>query len=119
MDVSSKPDIFSKYNGKKFIGDAKYYRDPENANFDKEFRTYNILTQNKYPMCVFVPAQRTRVLHVRTEDDLELVVFNLSVEDVVKDAINESSITIEKIHTLLFTKGNTIRIGPGYDTTSA
>ena len=29
------PDIFSQYNGKSFIGDAKYYRDPENSHFDK------------------------------------------------------------------------------------
>lgn len=116
LDVESRPDIFSYHKNKKFIGDAKYYRDPENASFDKEFRTYNILTNNKYPMCVFVPSTRTRVLYVRREEELELVVFQISVQQVIDDAINKKNNTIERVHQLLFTKQNTVRVGDNYDT---
>jgi hypothetical protein len=109
MDISSIPDIFSVFNGKKFIGDAKYYKDPENSEFEKEFRTYNTLTDNKYPMCVFVPSNKTRVIHVREEGELELILFKISVNEVINDAINGSNNTIEKVQTLLFDKRNTNR----------
>jgi hypothetical protein len=109
MDISSIPDIFSVFNGKKFIGDAKYYKDPENSDFEKEFRTYNSLTDNKYPMCVFVPSNKTRVIHVREEGELELVLFNISVKSVISDAINNQTNTIENVHVLLFDKRNTSR----------
>jgi len=109
VDVKSIPDIFSDYNGKRFIGDAKYYQDPENAEYEKEFRTYNGLTDNKYPMVVFTPSKRTRVLHVREEGELELVIFNLSVEQSISDAINKTNNTIERIHTFLYSKGYTNR----------
>ena len=29
---------YFNFKGKKFIGDAKYYQDPENADFEKEFK---------------------------------------------------------------------------------
>jgi hypothetical protein len=116
LDVESRPDIFSIYNNKKFIGDAKYYRDQETSNFDKEFRTYNLLTFNKYPMCVFLPSTRTRVLYVRREEELELVVFRISIEQVIDDATNNTNNTIERVHQLLFAKRNTVRVGEDYDT---
>jgi hypothetical protein len=110
IDVKSIPDIFSEYNGKRFIGDAKYYQDPENAEFEKEFRTYNTLTDNKYPMVVFTPSKKTRVLHVRQEGDLELVIFSISVEDAISDAIKEENKIIEKVQQFLYDKGYTRRI---------
>lgn len=109
IDVKSIPDIFSEYNSKRFIGDAKYYQDPENAEFEKEFRTYNTLTDNKYPMVVFTPSKRTRVLHVRQEGDLELVIFSISVEDAISDAVKKEDNVISKVHQLLYDKGYTRR----------
>ena len=110
IDVKSIPDIFSEYNGKRFIGDAKYYQDPENSEFEKEFRTYNTLINNKYPMVVFTPSKRTRVLHVRQEGDLELVIFSVSVEEAISDAIKKENSLIEKVHMFLYDKGYTRRI---------
>ena len=110
IDVKSIPDIFSEYNGKRFIGDAKYYQDPENSEYEKEFRTYNSLTENLYPMVVFTPSKRTRVLHVREEGKLELVIFSISVEDAISDAIKKEDNVISKVHQFLYDKGYTRRI---------
>jgi len=110
IDVKSIPDIFSDYNSRRFIGDAKYYQDPENADFEKEFRTYNTLTNNEYPMVVFTPSKRTRVLHVRQEGDLELVIFSLSVEEAISDAVKKENNLIDKVHMFLYEKGYTRRI---------
>jgi hypothetical protein len=101
IDLRSVPDVFSDYNGKKFIGDAKYYQDPENADFEKEFKTYNTLTDNKYPMVVFVPSKRTRVLHTRTEGEFELIIFHISVSQAISDAVNGSDDTIIRVHKLI------------------
>jgi hypothetical protein len=105
----SNPDLFSSYKGKKFIGDAKYYQDPENANFDKEFRTYNMIIENEYPMVVFIPAPTTRVLHAKREGDLELIIFSISVKQAIKDAVEGTTEVIDKVHTLLYQKNYTIR----------
>lgn len=109
IDVKSIPDIFSEYNSKRFIGDAKYYQDPENAEFEKEFRTYNQLMNNEYPMVVFIPSNRTKVLHVREEGELELVIFNISVEKSISDVVNKTNMTIDTVQTLLWDKGYTKR----------
>lgn len=109
IDVKSVPDIFSEYNNNRFIGDAKYYIDPENSEFEKEFRTYNTLMENKYPMVVFTPSKRTKVLHVRHEGDLELVIFSISVEDAISDAIKKEYNVISKVHQFLYDKGYTKR----------
>ena len=114
IDVKSIPDIFSEYDNNRFIGDAKYYQDPENSEFEKEFRTYNTLMENKYPMVVFTPAKKTKVLHVReegTEDArLELVIFSISVEDAISDAIKGEKNVIKKVHMFLYNKGYTRRV---------
>ena len=109
IDVKSIPDIFSEYGDKRFIGDAKYYQDPENSEYEKEFRTYNSLTDNKFPMVVFTPSKRTRVLHVREEGNLELVIFSISVEDAISDAVKKENNIIEKVHQFLYDKGYTRR----------
>lgn len=101
VDVKSIPDIFSDHDNKRFIGDAKYYQDPENSEFEKEFRTYNSLTENRYPMVVFVPGVKTKVLQTRKEGDLELIIFHISVQESIKDSIDDTNNTIEKVQTLI------------------
>lgn len=95
------PDLFSSYNDKYFIGDAKYYNDPENSHFDKEMYIYNQLVDNEYPMCVFVPTSRTRRLDVREQGLFELIVFEISTEDAISDAINGTTNVIDKVHMLI------------------
>lgn len=60
-------------------------------------------------MVVFVPSASTRVLHVREESELELVIFSISVEDAIADSINNSNKTIRKVHLFLEEKGYTKR----------
>jgi hypothetical protein len=112
IDLRSVPDVFSDYNGKKFIGDAKYYQDPENADFEKEFKTYNTITENKYPMVVFVPSKRTRVLHTRTEGEFELIIFHISASQAIKDAVKNENETIDRVQALIYK--NTERKGDDY-----
>jgi hypothetical protein len=106
------PDIFSSFNNKSFIGDAKYYRDPENSHFDKEMYVYNQLIDNKYPMCVFIPSDITKRLEVREQGKFELIIFLISVQDAVQDAVNETDFTIIKIQNLI--GKNTERKGDDY-----
>ena len=88
------PDIFVDLgNDKRFIGDAKYYRDPVNADYSKEFGDYNDAQENMYPMVIFaIPTtdiRRTRVSvrGTRRRDDREIIVIEVCVKDVVVDAI--------------------------------
>jgi hypothetical protein len=100
----SIPDLFSVYNGKKIIGDAKYYNDPEGSEYEKEFRTYNILSENKYPMLILTPGLRNKSLQVRREGELELIILQLSIEQVIEDALTKGDSCIHWIHVLLFDK---------------
>jgi hypothetical protein len=103
------PDLFSydKQTDKCFIGDAKYYQDPENSHFDKEMYLYNQLIQNKYPMCVFIPSSVTRRIDVREQGEFELMVLHISVKDAIKDATDEKSrVTIERVHDLILKNCN-------------
>jgi hypothetical protein len=61
-------------------------------------------------MVVFTPSKRTKVLHVRQEGDLELVIFSISVEDAISDAIKKENKIIEKVQQFLYDKGYTRRI---------
>ena len=61
-------------------------------------------------MVVFVPSYRTKVLHVRREGPLELVIFNISVKEAISDAVNNTNEVIEKVHMFLYSKGYTRRI---------
>lgn len=101
VDVSSIPDLFSVFENKRFIGDAKYYRDPENAEFEKEFKTYNTLTDNKYPMVVLVPTSRTGLIQVRKEDPWELIILQVSVKEAIRDAIYAKDTTARRVYTLI------------------
>jgi hypothetical protein len=106
------PDLFSydKQTDKCFIGDAKYYQDPDNSHFDKEMYVYNQLINNKYPMCVFIPSKVTRRIDVREQGDFELIVFKISVKDAINDAINKQRNTIEKIQEIIMKNCNRDKI---------
>ena len=95
------PDLFSSYNNKRFIGDAKYYQEVDNSHFDKEMYVYNQLIDNKYPMCVFIPGTNTRRHDVREHGPFKLIVFKISVEEAISDAINRSNNTIDRVHQLI------------------
>jgi len=109
------PDLFSydKETDKCFIGDAKYYQDPENSHFDKEMYVYNQLIDNKYPMCVFIPSSVTRRLDVREQGDFELIVFRISVKESIEDAVNKTRNTISRIHELIKKNSNEMRLKGG------
>jgi hypothetical protein len=85
------PDIFSEFpiGNKRFIGDAKYYSNIDNALGIKEYDTYNNLMENKYPMVIFAPGDITRVdtSNRRREGLSEIIIFEISVEDVIKDVV--------------------------------
>lgn len=109
VNVVSIPDLFSEWKGKRIIGDAKYYNDPEGSEYEKEFITYNRLSDNKYPMLILGPGLRTRSLDIIREEELELVIFHLSIKDVIDDAVNNRSKVIDYLHMLLWSKGYTNR----------
>lgn len=109
IDAVSIPDLFSEFKDKRFIGDAKYYNDPEGSTYEKELVTYNRLSDNKYPMLILGPGLRTNSLNIIREEELELIIFTLSIKDVINDAINNKSKVIDYLHTLLWSKGYTER----------
>jgi len=97
------PDIFVELkDGKRFIGDAKYYKDPSDSNFDKEFYIYNDAQKNKYPMVIFaipetentdrttVPRRGYRRAPI-TGGTRELILITVCVKDVINDAISNKS----------------------------
>jgi hypothetical protein len=105
------PDIFSKYNGKKFLGDSKYYQKWD-SNFDKELYQYNQGTKYKYPVVVFIPATSTHFydpnntgLATYSADYMcELIVMGLSLKEVIEDVINNTNISIEKVQDVIKNK---------------
>jgi len=105
------PDIFVELeNGKRFIGDAKYYKDTSDSNYDKEFYIYNDAQNNEYPMVVFaIPdsenQHRTKVprngyRRARIENGVrELIIITVCVTDVINDAIrNGDKVLNDSIH---------------------
>jgi len=99
-----KPDIFSKNDNKLFIGDAKYYNKLD-SNYSKEQFEYNIAFENKYPMIIFAPSNETKYYTKKTQnykgDIFELLIIQISVEDVIKDILNKTTITLDKIYNIL------------------
>jgi len=102
------PDLFSSYNNYKFIGDAKYYKEPDNADFDKEFSTYNTIQENKYPMVVLLPGGATgipnRYGYRRGRGDgdkRELIVFFIDIKSLFEDCINNKDSVIRKVQQLI------------------
>jgi len=96
------PDLFSNYDRRKFIGDAKYYQDPTNQDFNKEMFSYNSMFNNQYPMCVFIPWTNTRRVEVREANpNFEMILFQISVKEAIEDSMNGSDRTIRRVQQLI------------------
>lgn len=121
-----RPDIFSKINDRgkilSFIGDAKYYKDTSNKNardkYSKEFNEYNKAFDNLYPMCIFLCSDHTTCDPLKDDKTpLELLIFEVSCEDVIHTAINNKQSQkdfrlLKTIHNLI--KKYTDRKGPEF-----
>jgi hypothetical protein len=121
-----RPDIFSRFNDRgkilSFIGDAKYYKNYSDIKekFRKELHEYNIAFNNSYPMCVFLCSEYTTCLRFEDIEEgnlFELLVFQVSCEDVVNTAINnkqalKSNRLIRTIHNLI--KKYSTKKGPDF-----
>lgn len=98
--IDIRPDVFSDYNGYRFIGDCKYYRNLE-GEFYKEMYEYNTALGNKYPMVIFAPSMITQRTYIRRHSSFELFVIKISIEDVINDVMNESKDLISIVHNML------------------
>lgn len=97
----SKPDIFSNYNNKKFIGDAKYYKNYD-SDFDKEMYLYNQLTDNKYPVVIFMPSDgNTKRYDRRYHGEFEIIVMLLSLQDVLSDSLKNDNKVLKRVQQLI------------------
>ena len=88
---------------RKFIGDAKYYKDPSDSNYDKEFYIYNDAQGHKYPMVIFalpetenldrttVPRRGYRRTAIPGGGLRELILITVCVKDVIDDAVNNNT----------------------------
>ena len=107
------PDVFVWVDDyKQFMGDAKYYKDPSNANYDKEFYIYNDAQRNKFPMVIFaipenqfisetmVPRNGYRRARIDT-GFRELIIITVCVTDLINDALNNDSIVLTKSISLI------------------
>ena len=95
-----RPDVFSDYDGHRFIGDCKYYRNLE-GDFYKEMYEYNIALGNKYPMVIFVPSMKTQRTYIRRRSIYELFVVKISIEQVIEDVMNNTDNVIRSVHKML------------------
>jgi hypothetical protein len=110
------PDIFVDIDDdKKFIGDAKYYRDPSDSNYDKEFYIYNDAQSNKYPMVIFaipesdtdrttVPRRGYRRASIPNGGIRELILITVCVKDVINDAISDKTKKVSEDSIYLISK---------------
>lgn len=95
-DGNLEPDIFVELvDGRRFIGDAKYYNNPIESDYLKEMYSYNRAQGNKYPMVIFASPKddqsETKIAYPRgnRRDGLyELIILLVCVQDVVSDVIN-------------------------------
>lgn len=97
------PDIFVELkDGKRFIGDAKYYKNPSDSNYDKEFYIYNDAQNNLYPMIIFAIPESENINRTTVPrrgyrrspipgGTRELILITVSVKDVIEDAINKKT----------------------------
>jgi hypothetical protein len=98
------PDIFIQLpNGKRILGDAKYYKDPSDSNYDKEFYIYNDAQENKYPMVIFAIPEEVNIDRTiiprngyRRSSDRELIIITVCVKDVINDAIDNNDKVLTK-----------------------
>jgi hypothetical protein len=98
------PDIFVELqDGRRFLGDAKYYKDPSNSNYDKEFYIYNKAQDNIYPMVIFaIPDGENIDMTIvprngyRRSGENELLIITVCVKDLINDAINDDNTILVK-----------------------
>lgn len=98
------PDIFIQLpNDKRILGDAKYYKDPSDSNYDKEFYIYNDAQENKYPMVIFAIPEEVNIDRTiiprngyRRSGDRELIIITVCVKDVINDAIDNNDKVLTK-----------------------
>lgn len=119
------PDIFVYVDKKRrFIGDAKYYRDPSDSNYDKEFYIYNDAQRNVYPMVIFaIPGSENTVQCLDTKNNSsclgtivprrgyrrapitggirELILITVCVKCVIDDALNNGQKVLNKSISLI------------------
>lgn len=103
------PDIFVELqDGRRFLGDAKYYKDPSNSNYDKEFYIYNKAQDNIYPMVIFaIPDGENIDMTIvprngyRRSGENELLIITVCVRDLINDAINNDSIILSRSISLI------------------
>jgi hypothetical protein len=103
------PDIFVQLPDKRrFLGDAKYYKDASNSNYDKEFYIYNDAQNNEYPMVIFaipdsgnidktmVPRNGLRRARNPEGGYRELIIITVCVEDVINYALDSTDKVLKK-----------------------
>jgi hypothetical protein len=103
------PDIFVELqDGRRFLGDAKYYKDPSNSNYDKEFYIYNKAQDNIYPMVIFaIPDGENIDMTIvprngyRRSGENELLIITVCVRDLINDAINNDSVVLSRSISLI------------------
>lgn len=95
-----RPDVFSDFDGHRFVGDCKYYRNLE-GDFYKEMYEYNIALGDKYPMAIFVPSSVTKMAYRRRRSIHELYIIKISIEEVIEDAMNGTDFVIRSVHEIL------------------
>jgi len=52
-------------------------------------------------MCIFVPSKTTRRIDRRWHAKFEIIVFKISTEDAIRDAIEGTNLVIDRIHILI------------------
>jgi len=97
---TSNPDVFSDYNGHKMISDSKYYNN-QHQDFTKELHEYNEAQKNQYPMVILLTDIDTKYLETLNHRKKELIKIAISLEELVNDVMNHTTISIDKIHTIL------------------
>jgi hypothetical protein len=108
----SGPDLFSFDNGFAFIGDAKYYDEKSDTEFEKEYSRYNAIQDNKYPMVVFKPSNQTTIPRNGYKrgrnpgDNRELIIIEVSVVDIIRDVISGNHKVLEKVKQLISKRTN-------------
>ena len=98
-DISNrefKPDVFSNYNGFKFVADAKYYNNID-SKFDKELYAYNEYINNKYPIIILIPSENNSFYRKIKTNEKELLICLISIEETLNDILNNSYNILNKL----------------------
>lgn len=105
----SFPDIFSYYLNKIIIADSKYYKNI-NSDFIKELYEYNTCQNNKYPMIVLVPSNKTKFFetrrHISGNTHFELILIEISLYDIVEDIQSKKHNLLSIIHNIMSEKSS-------------